>query len=109
MATEMNLSDFTSSGTATSLKNLDDKGAFTIINVVDHPYEDQPGVKIFTAEKFNIGGTEYNEFYTTRKIIVEVLSKEELRNQLRDGDTLKVKIAKKHNKKGNHYFVLEKA
>jgi len=109
-STEMKLSDFGSSGNATSLKALDTKGAFTIINVVDSAYDDTPGVRLTTKEKFQVDGSDYNEFYTTRKAIVDTLSKAEMREGFKNGKTLRVKIDTEISK-SNHkpYFVLREA
>jgi hypothetical protein len=104
----LKLSDFaTTDGSATSLKHLDSVGSFTIINVVDSNYDNDEGVRIFTQEKFNIGGTEYSEFYTTRTAIVDALKSPALRNELSQGNTLQVKIGQRRSKSNKEYFVLE--
>ena len=109
--TEMKLSEFTGSGgEATSLKHLDNAAFFTITNVVDSAYDDTPGVRLTTHEAFKVDGKDYHEFYTTRKAIVDTLTKENIRSGLKNGGTLRVKVATSMSKTNNKpYFILEEA
>ncbi|HUT06986.1 MAG TPA: hypothetical protein VMW74_09930 [Nitrosopumilaceae archaeon] len=107
-STKMKLSDYIGGASnATSLKNLDDAGSFTILNVVDSNYNDTPGVKITTQEGFEVNGKEYHEFYTTRKAIVDLLTSNEIREDLRAGNSMLVQIGTRISKGNKEYFVLE--
>jgi len=104
----MKLSNFTSGGgPATSLKHLDNVDSFTIVKVVDSAYDDTPGIRLTTDKKYKVDGENFDEFYTTRKAIVETLSKPELRQGLDNGGRLKVKIGTRMSKNSKPYFILE--
>lgn len=83
--TQKSISQYESVGDSKSLKEIDGQ-SFTIVKVEESNYDDQPGVKITTAEGFNmIDGEEYNKFHTTRHAIVKKLSDEKLRADLESG------------------------
>ena len=79
---------------------------FTIIGIEDsdYPEGDQTtkGVKITTKEFFSGN----NKFHTTRVAIVTKLSNQKLREDIAEGDTLKVKCAKVTFKNGKDGFDL---
>ncbi len=118
----------TSSGDAIGLNKIDGQ-AFTLVDVEDNPYrsteevkvrnadgtettEQQekvtPGVLITTKESFEVEGVEYSKFYTTRKAVVDMLSNEALRADLKSGKEIDpVKCEKIPSKKGGKpYYTL---
>ena len=81
------LSDYQSTGNAIGLAKL---GAekFTITGVKDSSYDGSPSLFITTKETFKIEGTEYSQFYTSRKAVMDTLKDEQLRASLADGKPL---------------------
>ena len=71
------LADYQTIGDSASLTKIGEK-AFTIIHIQDSDYtqgaETTPGVKITTAETFEIDGNSISKFHTTRVAVVQRLS-----------------------------------
>lgn len=80
---------------------------FSIIEVQDSDYDNNPGVMITTQEKFDIEGNEFSKFHTTRTAIVNQLKNKTLRDDISALNPLKVKCVETKNKAGKPYFVLE--
>ncbi|WP_428323659.1 hypothetical protein [Nitrosopumilus sp.] len=105
-----NLSKYKAPSDSVKLSLIDGQ-PFTITDVQDNVYKDDdkevPSVVITTEETFsvNIEGDdiEANKFHTTREVVVETLSNKQLREDLANGETLKVKC---EQPKGKRYFVL---
>ena len=75
--------------------------------IEDSSYNDTPGVKIKTAEGFEINGNLWNKFHTTRKVIVQLLKSEKLRADIAAGQKFKVKcVYTKAEGKGKDYYTL---
>ena len=66
---ELKVSEFMSTEDSRSLALLDDR-EFTIINVERKDYNENKGIKIATAEDFEIEGEKVDKFHTTRQGIV---------------------------------------
>lgn len=109
-------SEYQSKGDSVSLKLIDGK-SFTVTAVVDSDYEDNgevtPGVKLTTKELFEIEGEEFNQFHTTRLIIVKNFGSkdvngnpknEKLLEALANGEEIGPIICEKE--KGKKYFNL---
>ena len=91
-----------------SLAKIDGK-AFTIVNVEPSNYEETPGVKITTAEKFNIEGEQRYKFHTTRVAIVRNLLNDKVLEHLNAGGTYCVRCSKRKNPTPGKqdYYILE--
>ncbi len=109
----MSLEKYASKGDSVSLKLLD-KEEFTIIGIEDSAYEETqkdgtrtvtPGVKITTAVSYN----GHNKFHTTRVAIVSLLTKQEIREDVKNGEQLKVKIITSKTKAGKDFFEMVSA
>ena len=110
---QLKLADYKSAGDSVSLAKIDGQ-KFTITGIEDSDYTEgndvTKGVKITTKENFTVENRNFNKFHTTRIAIVEVLNNEELRQKIRDGDTLGPVICKKFkSEKGKDYFNFEEA
>ncbi len=110
---EIKLQDF-ATGEATNIKALDGKPYFTIVGVESSDYEDQDGVhqgiRIKTKESFE----SFNQFYTTRTVIVSKFYNKEkvptaLATAIIAGGELKVKSVSKKSKSGREYYDFEQA
>jgi len=99
------LSDYATVGDSISLKQIDGKN-FTIIGIEDSDYtqgdEITKGVKITTEEDFN----GMSKFHTTRIAIVNKLGNPTLREDIKKGLKLKVKVITSQTKKGKDFFEL---
>ena len=91
-----------------SLRKIDGK-AFTIVNAEPSNYEETPGVKITTAEKFNIEGEQRYKFHTTRVAIVRKLLNDEVLEYLNAGGRYCVRCSKRKNPTPGKqdYYILE--
>lgn len=85
------LADYQSTGDSASLKKIDGK-PFTITKIEDSDYDDNgtttKGVKVTTKESFDVDGTEWNKFHTTRVAIVKKLNQQQLRSDVNGGKSL---------------------
>lgn len=83
---ETKLSEYKTHGDSISLSKLAADSKFNIVAIEDSDYNDDgkvtPGVKITTAEFFNIEGGNWNKFHTTRIAIVNRLKNPKLRADL---------------------------
>ena len=79
------LADYQTIGDSASLTKIGEK-AFTIIDIQDSDYtkgaDTTPGVKITTAETFEIDGNSISKFHTTRVAVVQRLSNQNLRKDV---------------------------
>ena len=79
------LADYQTIGDSASLAKIGEQ-PFTIIGIQDSDYtqgtETTPGVKITTAENFEIDGNSMCKFHTTRVAVVERLSNQVLRKDV---------------------------
>ena len=107
---KMKLAEYKTAGDSVSLTNIDGQ-KFTIIGVEDSDYTEgdviTPGLKITTKEEFDVEGNKISKFHTTRKVIVETLKNPEIRQKLKDGETLGPLICTKVQ--GKKYFNMEDA
>lgn len=104
------LSDYQSSGNATGLAKIGSE-PFTITNVTDSSYEGEPSVRITTQESIKVEGNDYNEFYTSRKAIMDTLKNPQLRQDLSNGEPLgpvKCELTKAKGG-GKDYWILVEA
>jgi len=111
------ITDYGQTGDSVSLGKIDGK-PFTIIGVEQSDYREGSGdnekvtrgVKITTAENFDIDGDQWNRFHSTRVAIVDTLLGEKLYNDINNGGkTFKVRCGKQKSKNGKEYFALEDA
>ena len=110
---ELKVSEFVSTEDSRSLALLDDR-EFTIINVERKDYNENKGIKIATAEDFEIEGEKVDKFHTTRQGIVGKFLNDageptDLFNAINQPDNaLKVKIFKRFSVIDDEdYFGLE--
>jgi len=113
---ELKLENF-ATGEATNISKLGEK-PFTIVKVESSDYEGQDGVvagiRIETKESFDIEGSSFNKFYTTRTVCVSKFYNKEkvptaLTTAILAGGELKVKTTSKQSKSGRSYFDFEQA
>lgn len=100
------ISDYQTTGDATGLAKI---GAepFTITNVEDSSYEGDPSIRIITKEKIKVNGTAYNQFYTNRKAIMDMLCNVKLREDLKIKPLGPVKcVLTKAKGGGKDYWIL---
>ncbi len=81
------ISDYQSSGDAIGLAKIGGE-SFTITNVQDSSYEGEPSIRITTKKPIKVEGTEYSEFYTSRKAVMDALKNPQLREDLKKGKPL---------------------
>lgn len=111
--------EYQNKGDSVSLKLIDGK-PFTVTGVVDSDYESDgkvtPGVKLTTKEMFDIEGEEFNQFHTTRLIVVKnfgskdaegLPANEKLLAALENGEEIGPIICEKA--KGKKYYILTDA
>lgn len=93
-----------------SLKEIDGKN-FTIVKVEESAYDGNPGVRITTEEKFQVGETldNCNTFHTTRTAVVRTLLSDAVRAALDSGIKITAKCVVKKSKNGKDYFALVEA
>jgi len=101
------ISDYQNSGDAIGLAKIGAE-SFTIIDVQDSSYEGEPSIRITTKKPIKVEGTEYTEFYTSRKAVMDTLKNPKLREELKNGKPIGpvkcVMIAAKGG--GKDYWVL---
>lgn len=105
--TQRSVADYATTGDSKSLTAIDGK-PFTIVAVEDSNYDETPGVKITTKESFEVDGTPYKKFHTTRHAIVGFFSdkvREDLKNGVLIGPVHTEKVKAK-TKGVNDYWVL---
>jgi len=100
------ISDY-QTGDATGLAKIGGE-AFTITAVKDSSYDGKPSIIITTQKRIKVEGKEFNNFYTSRKAVMDTLSSKELRDNLQDGKPVgPVKcVLKKPVGDGKDYWVL---
>ena len=72
--------------------------------IEDSGYKGTPGVKITTAEVFEVEGKPWNKFHTTRELIVEACKSETLRNALAAGKRFKPVYCKAVPREGKNTY-----
>ncbi len=101
------ISDYQNTGNAIGLTKI---GAepFTITGVEDSSYEGEPSIRIITKEKIKVEGEAYNQFYTSRKAIMDTLRNVKLREDLKTKPIGPVKcVLTKAKGSGKDYWVLQ--
>lgn len=101
------ISDYQStSGDAIGLAKIGTQ-PFTIVKVQDSSYEGEPSVRIMTQKPIKVEGTEYSEFYTSRKAVMDTLSNPQLRQDLQNQPVGPVKCQlTKAKGGGKDYWIL---
>lgn len=101
------LSDYQTSGDAIGLAKIG-KTSFTITGVEDSSYDGEPSIRIITKEKIKVEGVEYNQFYTSRKAVMDTLKNEQLRADLQAGKAMGPVHCEMTKAKGNgkDYWIL---
>lgn len=103
------ISDYQNTGDAIGLAKIGEE-PFTITGVEDSSYEGQPSIRIITKEKIKVDDTAYNQFYTSRKAIMDTLRNIQLREDLKTKPLGPVKcILTKSKGGGKDYWVLQDA
>ncbi len=103
------ISDYQTVGESIGLARI---GAepFTITSVEDSSYDGEPSIRIITKEKIKVDGTAYNQFYTSRKAVMDTLKNLKLREDLKIKPLGPVKcILTKAKGGGKDYWVLADA
>ncbi len=102
------ISDYQSTGNAIGLAKI---GAepFTIVDVEDSQYDGSPSIVIITQKAITVDNTDYIKFYTSRKAVMDILSNEKLREDLKNGKSIgPVKCITTESKSGgNPYWILK--
>ena len=109
--TQKSIAEYDSVGDSKSLTQIDGQ-KFTIVAVEQSNYDDQPGYKITTKEKFELEDGEFSKFHTTRHAIVAKLGDEKLQADLMLGYTIGPVVCKKTKAKTKgvaDYWVMEAA
>jgi len=78
------ISDYQTSGDAIGLAKIGAE-SFTITSVQDSSYEGEPSIRITTKKSIKVEGTEYDQFYTSRKAVMDTLKNPQLREDLKNG------------------------
>ena len=104
------LSDYQTTGDAIGLAKIGNT-SFTITAVNDSSYDGKPSIIITTEKTIKVEGEEYQNFYTSRKAVMDTLQNEKLRADLKAGKPLEnVKCTlTKAKGGGKDYWILEDA
>lgn len=104
------LTDYKSAGASVSLANIDGK-SFTVTSIEDSDYTQgtvtTEGVRIITKEWFDIEGTKYNQFHSTRVAVVSALKNSKIRDDVSNGKPLgPLKCQQEKTKNGTMFYNL---